>query len=122
MFDFYNKQQVSTYATTILQLDNIHRSAMRFIVYTTELDGEGTTSGIIIADETKTRTNKEKGVWKQRGDPDLQMRGVDTDRVHARVFDPIVCGRRERKSRGGRMTVGQVGRGRRGSGLIGRKR
>jgi len=56
------------------------------------LDGKGTTSGIIIADETKTRTNKEKGVWKQQGDPDLQMRGVDTDRTHARVFDPIVCG------------------------------
>jgi len=39
--------------------------------------GEGTASGIIIADETKTRTNKEKDVWEQRGDPDLQMRGVD---------------------------------------------
>ena len=34
VFDFYNKQQVSTYARTILQLDNIHRSAMRFIVCT----------------------------------------------------------------------------------------
>ena len=47
-------QQVSTYTTAILQLNGIHKSAMGFIVYMRgELDGKGTTSGIINADQTK---------------------------------------------------------------------
>ena len=62
---FYNKQRVPTYTTTILQLNNIHRSAMGFIVCTGGLDGCDTTSGIINVDQTKRGQVKKKTcVWQ----------------------------------------------------------
>ena len=68
MFDFYNKQQVSTYATTILQLDNIHRSAVGFYRIYKRIGWGGHDQRDYQRRWNKTRTNKQEGVWQgQRG-------------------------------------------------------
>ena len=54
-------------------------------------------------------------MWgKGKNDPDLRVcgeaEGIDTDKMHARVFDPIVW-RQGRKSKGGKWRLARRTRG-----------